>query len=290
MIIKILLLIPATIFTVLFLIHLVRGKKYENLVVGLSEKEFFMKDIYTVGFSMNETKPFRLRGVLEKNLKKDSKLYCDNIYYEYYANVAWAQFLSISLMILAIGFSFAGLVGGEASLMFVLIVALFIAAIWNLSIDKMKEAVEKRRDECVLEFPNMVSKLSLLINSGMVLREAWYLVAYGKKGTLYDLMIRACEFMDNGESEIGAIYKFGVLSDSPEIKKFTSAMTQGIEKGNSELADFLISQASELWEHKRQLALQQGEIAAGKLIIPLGLMFGGIIMIIVSAAMQSMSF
>lgn len=290
MIIKILLLIPATIFTVLFLIHLVRGKKYENLVVGLSEKEFFMKDIYTVGFSMNETKLFRLRGVLEKNLKKDSKLYCDNIYYEYYANVAWAQFLSISLMILAIGFSFAGLVGGEASLMFVLIVALFIAAIWNLSIDKMKEAVEKRRDECVLEFPNMVSKLSLLINSGMVLREAWYLVAYGKKGTLYDLMIRACEFMDNGESEIGAIYKFGVLSDSPEIKKFTSAMTQGIEKGNSELADFLISQASELWEHKRQLALQQGEIAAGKLIIPLGLMFGGIIMIIVSAAMQSMSF
>lgn len=73
-------------------------------------------------------------------------------------------------------------------------------------------------------------------------------------------------------------------------EKFTSAMVQGIEKGNSELADFLVSQASELWAHKRQLALQKGEIAAGKLIIPLGLMFGGIIMIIVAAAMQSMSF
>ena len=155
---------------------------------------------------------------------------------------------------------------------------------------KMKEAVEKRRDDCVLEFPNMVSKLSLLIGSGMVLREAWYLIAKSKEGPLYELMRKACEYMDNGESDAAAIHKFGVLSDSVEIKKFTSAMVQGMEKGNSELADFLISQATELWAHKRQLALQQGEIAAGKLIIPLGLMFGGIIMIIVSAAMQSMSF
>jgi tight adherence protein C len=163
-------------------------------------------------------------------------------------------------------------------------------AIWNLSMSKMKEAVAKRRDACVLEFPNMVSKLSLLINSGMVLREAWYLVANGKEGVLYDLMKKACEFMENGESDVAAIHKFGVLSDSIEIKKFTSAMVQGMEKGNSELADFLVSQASELWAHKRQLALQNGEIAAGKLIIPLGLTFAGIIMIIVSAAMQSMSF
>ncbi len=136
----------------------------------------------------------------------------------------------------------------------------------------------------------MVSKLSLLINSGMVLREAWSVVANGKDGPLYDLMKKSCECIENGESDTAAIHKFGVLSDSPEIKKFTSAMIQDIKKGNSELSDFLLSQSAELWSHKRQLALQKGEVAAGKLIIPLGLMFGGIIMIIVAAAMQSMSF
>lgn len=136
----------------------------------------------------------------------------------------------------------------------------------------------------------MVSKLALLINSGMVLREAWHVTAYGKEGTLYTLMKQACEDMENGESDIGAIYKFGITSDSASIKKFTSAMIQGMQKGNSELADFMVSQTSELWAHKRQMALQQGEVAAGKLIIPLGITFAGIIMIIVSAAMQSMSF
>ena len=103
-------------------------------------------------------------------------------------------------------------------------------------------------------------------------------------------MKQACEDMENGESDIGAIYKFGITSDSASIKKFTSAMIQGMQKGNSELADFMVSQTRELWAHKRQMALQQGEVAAGKLIIPLGITFAGIIMIIVSAAMQSMSF
>lgn len=289
MAIQLIFLILASVFTMLFVVYLAKGKKYTQLIESLDEKEYFLKDIYIVGFALNDSKLFHLRGKLERDLKKSAKLVWDNIYYEYYANLAWAQFLSLALLVLSCGLAFAALLGGEAALMIAGIAILFVMAIWNLCMSKMKEAVEKRRDECVLEFPNMVSKLSLLINSGMVLREAWYLVANGKEGPLYELMKKACECMDNGESDAAAIHKFGVLSDSVEIKKFTSAMVQGIEKGNSELADFLVSQAAELWAHKRQLALQQGEIAAGKLIIPLGLMFGGIIMIIVSAAMQSMS-
>lgn len=290
MVIQLLLLILASVFTLLFIIHLIKGRGYTTMIEPLDDKEYFLKDLYIVGFSLNDTKIFRLRGKLERDLKKMSRLVWDNMYFEYYAVLAWAQFLSLALLALALGFSFAALLGGEAGLMFVGIAVLFVMAIWNLCMSKMKEAVEKRRDECVMEFPNMVSKLSLLINSGMILREAWYLVANGKDGPLYDLMKKACIYMDNGESDAAAIHKFGVLSDSVEIKKFTSAMVQGIEKGNSGLADFLITQASELWAHKRQVALQQGEIAAGKLVIPLGLTFGGIIMIIVSAAMQSMIF
>ena len=290
MVIQLLLLILASVFALLFIVHLIKGRGYVSMVEPLNDKEYFLKDIYIVGFSLNDTKLFRLRGKLERDVKKMSKLVWDNIYFEYYAVLAWAQFLSLALLALSLGFGFAALLGGEAGLMFVGISVLFVMAIWNLCMSKMKEAVEKRRNECVMEFPNMVSKLSLLINSGMILREAWYLVAKGKNGPLYDLMKKACTYMDNGESDAAAIHKFGVLSDSIEIKKFTSAMVQGIEKGNSGLADFLIAQASELWAHKRQVALQQGEIAAGKLVIPLGLTFGGIIMIIVSAAMQSMIF
>ena len=227
---------------------------------------------------------------MERNLKKQAKLLWGDRYYEYYANLAWAQFLSLTLLVVSVGFSLSGFLKTEQLPILLILVLLFVAAFWNLSLSRMKEKVQQRREACEAEFPNMVSKLALLINSGMVLREAWRVTAYGKEGTLYKLMKQACEDMENGESDVGAIYKFGVTSDSASIKKFTSAMIQGMQKGNSELADFMVSQTSELWAHKRQMALQQGEVAAGKLIIPLGITFAGIIMIIVSAAMQSMSF
>lgn len=283
-------LLLASITTVLFLVNLARGKQYGYMVESLDGGEYFLKELYVVGFSLNDGKIFKLRGKMERNLKKQAKLLWGDRYYEYYANLAWAQFLSLTLLVVSIGFSLSGFLKTEQIPILLILVLLFIAAFWNLSLSKMKEKMQKRREECEAEFPNMVSKLALLINSGMVLREAWRVTAYGKEGTLYTLMKQACEDMENGESDVGAIYKFGVTSDSASIKKFTSAMIQGMQKGNSELADFMVSQTSELWAHKRQMALQQGEVAAGKLIIPLGITFAGIIMIIVSAAMQSMSF
>lgn len=283
-------LLLASITTVLFLVNLARGKQYGYMVESLDGGEYFLKELYVVGFSLNDGKIFKLRGKMERNLKKQAKLLWGDRYYEYYANLAWAQFLSLTLLVVSVGFSLSGFLKTEQLPILLILVLLFVAAFWNLSLSRMKEKVQQRREACEAEFPNMVSKLALLINSGMVLREAWRVTAYGKEGTLYTLMKQACEDMENGESDIGAIYKFGVTSDSASIKKFTSAMIQGMQKGNSELADFMVSQTSELWAHKRQMALQQGEVAAGKLIIPLGITFVGIIMIIVSAAMQSMSF
>lgn len=290
MILNFILLLLASIATGMFLVNLARGKQYGYMVESLDGSEYFLKEVYVVGFSLNDGRIFRLRGKMERDLKKQAKLLWGDQYYEYYANLAWAQFLSLTLLVVSIGFSLSGFLKTEQIPILLILVLLFIAAFWNLSLSKMKEKVQKRREECEAEFPNMVSKLALLINSGMVLREAWRVTAYGKEGTLYALMKQACEDMENGESDVGAIYKFGVTSDSASIKKFTSAMIQGMQKGNSELADFMVSQTSELWAHKRQMALQQGEVAAGKLIIPLGITFAGIIMIIVLAAMQSMSF
>ena len=283
-------LLLASITTVLFLVNLARGKQYGYMVESLDGGEYFLKELYVVGFSLNDGKISKLRGKMERNLKKQAKLLWGDRYYEYYANLAWAQFLSLTLLVVSVGFSLSGFLKTEQLPILLILVLLFVAAFWNLSLSRMKEKVQQRREACEAEFPNMVSKLALLINSGMVLREAWRVTAYGKEGTLYTLMKQACEDMENGESDIGAIYKFGVTSDSASIKKSTSAMIQGMQKGNSELADFMVSQTSELWAHKRQMALQQGEVAAGKLIIPLGITFAGIIMIIVSAAMQSMSF
>ena len=71
------------------------------------------------------------------------------------------------------------------------------------------------------EFPNAVSTIALLVNSGMVLREAWKEVSTSEDSDLYREMRIVNEEMDNGVSEIDALYNFGNRCVTPEIKKFT---------------------------------------------------------------------
>jgi tight adherence protein C len=283
-------LVLATACIGFMFIGVLGGNRYHSYVKDLDKGIYPMRGFYTIGFYLSRTRLFRLRGKLARDLKKQAAILYGEIYHEYFAALAWAQFISMSLLGVSVLLIFGALAGSTAAVFFILMSGLAVAAFWNLALSKMKETLAKRRDECVSEFPEMISKLSLLISTGMVLSDAWKHVARGKDGELYSLMRKTVEMIDNGESEISAIYRFGVLSDAPEIKKFSSAIIQGLEKGNVGLADFLTAQASELLAAKRQFLLQKGEIAAGKLIIPLAIMFIGIIMIIIVAAIQSMPF
>lgn len=283
-------LILATLAVGLLLLGLARSRKYVPLVQNLDESDYPLHEFIKVGFSLSSIPLFKLRGNLERELKRESRLYWNNAYYEYYAELTWAQFLTYAVLLCAFGLALAGLFNNSMTFVLVIVVVLGVAALWNLTISKMKEAVEDRKEECEYEFPNMVSKLALLINSGMILDQAWKTVAYGKKGPLYDLMRQACTEMENGASFVEAVNKFGIMSDSSEIKKFSSSIIQGMEKGSADLTAYLVGQTTELWTVKKQLALQRGEVAAGKLIIPLAFTFLGIILIIIAAALQSLTF
>jgi len=131
------------------------------------------------------------------------------------------------------------------------------------------------------DFSEIVSKLALLINAGMIMREAWNEVAYGREGIIYEEMRMACIDMENGVSEMEAIRRFGVRCIIPEIKKFAATIIQGIEKGNRELAVMLRVQSDEVWGMKQQRVRRQGAKANTKLMIPMFIMFIGVLIMIV---------
>ena len=87
--------------------------------------------------------------------------------------------------------------------------------------------------------------------------------------------------MNNGVSEADALYSFGSRCVIPEINKFTSTIVQGISKGNSELVAMLQEQSKEVWSLKKQHVRRQGEKAASKLMIPLMIMFVGILIMVI---------
>ena len=67
----------------------------------------------------------------------------------------------------------------------------------------------------------------------------------------------------------------------PEIKKFSATLIQGIQKGNSELSSMLQNQSAEIWNLRKQNVRRQGEKAASKLMIPIFMMFVGVIIMVV---------
>ena len=87
--------------------------------------------------------------------------------------------------------------------------------------------------------------------------------------------------MENGISEAEAIRRFGIRCMMPEIKKFSATLIQGIQKGNSELSSMLQNQSAEIWNLRKQNVRRQGEKAASKLMIPIFMMFIGIIIMVV---------
>lgn len=279
---QIIYLLLGTICSVLLFIKAKQGEKYDEMLEVLDDDEFPLKFLYGIGFAWAEMPLLSLKGKLRENLVGQAKLMYDIRFAEYYANVVWAQVLTFIHIGLAFGFMLAGLMNSGLMLFIGIVVGgVFAFYFWNRMADLLKD----REIECTAELPEVVSTMALLINAGMMLRNAWRTVAESKEGTIYKLMKQACDDMENGMSETGAIHKFGTLSNSAEVRKFTSALCQSFERGGGELSDFLGKQSMEMWALKKQLMLQKGEAAASKLLAPTAMLFVAIIIAVMTGAL-----
>lgn len=281
-------LIIGTVLAALFVILLLVGQKYNNLIDALQGDDFPLKEIYVVGIVLQNVGIFRLNGKLAEVLREKTKLIYTRKYSEFYTRIIWAQAISMGMLCCTFCFLVAGLIPEMAFLMGVMGVVMAILPGYYF-INHVSDLVSSRQNACDKEFPNVISKLALLVNSGVILHEAWQIVSYGNEGEFYDLMKASCMEMQNGKSDIEAIHEFGVQTSSDTIKKFTSALIQSIERGGGELSSFLSNQSKEIWDHTRQIMLQKGEKAAGALLMPIALMFMGVMFIVIVAAMQSFS-
>ena len=279
-------LIIGTALTAIFVLLLVAGQKYNDIVDALEGDDFPLKEIYTAGIALQNIPIFRARGKIGDFLREKTKLIYTRKYSEYYTTVIWGQAISMGMFCCALCFLIAGLIPDMAMIMGLFGVVMAIMPGYYF-INHLGEVVATRQTACEEEFPNVISKLALLVNSGVILHEAWEIVAEGNEGTFYDLMRVSCMEMQNGKSDIDAIHDFGVQTNSDIIKKFTSALIQSIERGGGEISLFLSNQSKEIWAHRRQVMLQKGEKAAGALLMPIALMFFGVMMIVIAAAMQS---
>ena len=268
----------ATILTAAFILLLMAGKKYDAWIEPLDNKEFILCELYGVGFVLIDLFKFNFTTKSERKRRQQIALIYGEKHSEYYLRVNVAERLTLSFLCLVLGFTLYGLTS-EIAVVFVMAMFAFLAYYYVSNLPE--ETIKKKTEEILNQFADAVSKLALLVNAGMILKEAWNKVSETGEGELYAEMRRAVNQMNNGVSEVDAYTEFGMRCTSPEIKKFTSTIVQGLVKGNRELVEMIKQQSREIWDVKRHHVKQQGEKAASKLLIPICIMFVGVLIMII---------
>lgn len=259
--------------------------KFDEVIVAIDKKQFILPEAFFIGFGVISLFHINLRSISgRKKEKKLAEIYGEK-YAEYYHYVIVGGQITYGLTIAPLGF-FIGAITNDLTFA-VLTVFAAIALIVYLDLD-VKSAINKKQDEILSDYPEVLSQLTLLVNAGMVVRDAWAKVSENSDKALYKEMKATTIEMQNGISEIDAFYNFAQRCSVKEIRKFASILTQNIQKGGAELTTSLKLMTSESWEEKKHSAKRKGELASQKLLIPVMIMFIGILIMVIVPVFSNM--
>lgn len=178
---------------------------------------------------------------------------------------------------------------------FLLLFLTFLAgiAIYFGSERELHKETENRREQLLNEYPEFVSKLSLFIGAGMTTKAAFYQLCrdYARlekeKNYLgYELNYMLHE-IENGINEARAYEDFGKRCGLGQYRKLMALLIQNNKKGSANLLKLLEQEANDYFETKKSIARRKGEKAGTKLLLPMSIMLGIVMIIIIIPAFLS---
>lgn len=219
----------------------------------------------------------------KKYLRKLQEMYRDDVLIK--LKIHWADKISYGLIGLFLGAVFIILAEGFDILLlgFCLLLPLLMFLLPDYELNK---ALQKRRQVIILEFPDFLNKITLLINAGMTLPRAWDKIAHDNriKSLFYGEVERVTIEIEGGMSIYQAYENFALRCRDPQVIRFVTAVLQNLRKGNDELVHLLKLQTNECFENRKHIARRLGEEASTKLLLPMMLMFAAILLIVVTPA------
>lgn len=212
------------------------------------------------------------------------------INYTYYllASLMGNLLMGLVAFFVAMGIGFAMNLGTRSIVMGIVAFAIF-GLIGYLPYDNVTQVVTKRQEDITREFPQVMSKLTLLTVAGMEVSQAWKLASNSGRGTLYEEMTRVLLDFDNNVSPVEAYSRFIAKCNNVYTTKLATAIIQNTSKGNSEIVNLFRQLNDESWLEHKHSARRMGEKIQAKLLVPTMLMFAGILILVIVPVMSGFS-
>lgn len=175
-----------------------------------------------------------------------------------------------------------------------LLFGVLTALVLYFAMDKdLNDKVNKRNQEMLLDYPEIINKFTLLVGAGMSLSNAWGKIAKdykdkgGEKRYAYEEMAITYSELLVGTSEETVYERFGRRVRLLPYLRFSALLAQNVKKGSMGLLRQLEVEAAEAFEERKELAKRLGEEAGTKLLLPMMLLLMLVLIIIMVPAFMS---
>lgn len=163
---------------------------------------------------------------------------------------------------------------------------LALGGVWlPWSVHRLERRVQHRRREILLELPELLHRLTLLLEAGETLPQALARCdLFGDarhRGALWRELAWAVQQLKHGESFARALEQWAKRCAVQEVTVFVSLLLIHHRRGGGELALSLRGMGRELWEKRKSIIRSMGEEASSKLVFPMVVIFL-LIMVIVA--------
>lgn len=278
-VLKVILLVVATIIVLfdLFVFAVSKSETYDK--TGL--KIFLLEDLFFVGERIRVIFHLKANG---KRIRKLEEIYDRATAGKIAKSAAVAPytyaalFLPILLMIFAI-------TENEFAVLSISILIVFLMLYFDIWLDGF---LKKRHTMILREFATVLSKMSLLVNAGITATDAFDRVSKSNEGIIYDEMRRTKSDIDNGKSIDLALEDFAFRCGCKEVRKFVSLYLQNMVKGGPEFSGLLQDMAEKAWDERKTRARLSGAAAEQKLLIPIMIMFIGVLIMVIVPAFNNL--
>ena len=269
--------VAGTVLSAAWIVIFAKGyRKYDEITSVKAARELKLNGIFHTGFEI--MKLLRINtgsGKFAEKRRNAVEIYGERYagFYTYLftgAQISYAALcLPVSLLAgAAAGSPALGLAGAAAS-----VIMLFI-----LDSD-VKKKVSEKHDAVMCELPDIIMRLMLLLNAGMVLRDAWNMIAESSDTALGKEMRQTGSDIRNGMSEADAFEAFADRSGS---------LVQNLKKGSAGLSACLEELADEQWEEKKNYVKKKAAASEQTLLFPMLMIFVAIILMIIVPVFTNM--
>ena len=161
---------------------------------------------------------------------------------------------------------------------------------------RRREQLKKREKELLLDYPELVSRFTVLLQAGISVRNIWERIVkeYEKRimqgeptRYVYEEMRFTWKQLENGRYESRAYGEFGRRCGLYVYMKFGALLEQNLKQGTTKLALRLKEESEEAFEERKNLARRLGEEAETKLMLPMFLMLFVVLAAVMTPAFLS---